>query len=76
MSVPCVRIELTYADGSYQVAEGDQAQAIVDFLDGCQHLAIGHLTPHEAPQFTFFSFSRDTLPDSESALRGDRESGL
>jgi hypothetical protein len=59
MNSPCVRIELEYADGSRQVAEGYQAQRIVEWFDACQAFAValarmdsemGILHP---PQFTF-----------------------
>jgi hypothetical protein len=52
MSVPCVRIELTYADGSYQVAEGDAAEVIRRWLDFCQDKAAQQLH-YGGPQLEF-----------------------
>jgi hypothetical protein len=36
----CTRIEITYADGSKQVADGQRAQRIVEWFDACQSLAV------------------------------------
>lgn len=56
MNSPCVRIEILYADGSRNVAHGDRAEAIVEWLRACQALAIATsdvINRQDPPQFTF-----------------------
>jgi hypothetical protein len=66
VSAPCVRIELTYADGSKKIAIGQWARTLHEWLDRwCPTVAF-----HPA----VIDIGRDTLPDSNPALRGDQES--
>lgn len=70
MSAPCVRIELTYADGSYQVAQDDAAEKIRQWLNLCQAFTADEPTiRYDGPQLDFHP-----APGSETEVRGDQES--
>ncbi len=69
MSAPCIRIELEYADGARQVATGDAAECIRQWLNTCQAwTAENPEIVYDGPQMRFIDAdertSRSDLSDS------------
>lgn len=45
------KIEIEYADGTIDRAEGEQAAAIWAWLESCQMFAVAHGAQYDGPQF-------------------------